>query len=185
MEKQIIVPSTLLNLFNSKKKSTKKEKNMTKKEPTKRKRSENNEPKEKKPRKKKAVEDQPKTATADEEDQPKAKKPRTFFDAGKYQQKLEALNPGCKDIPVGKDYCLDKKAFVITGALESMSRTEVIDLIKQYGGLVRTTVSSKTNYILVGQDSAAGKLEKAEKHKTKQITEDELLQMIADSNVVD
>ena len=109
------------------------------------------------------------------------KKKRPFFNVNEYQQRLEATNPGCKPIPEGKRLCLDKKSFVITGALESLHRTEVVDLIKQYGGLIRTNISSRTNFVIVGQEPAPGKVSLMEKHKTKQLTEDDLFAMISNS----
>jgi DNA ligase (NAD+) len=54
------------------------------------------------------------------------------------------------------------KTFVLTGTLVEFSRGEAEELIKERGGKVSSSVSSKTDYLLVGED-AGSKLEKATK----------------------
>ncbi|MBT4071764.1 MAG: NAD-dependent DNA ligase LigA [Candidatus Magasanikbacteria bacterium] len=54
------------------------------------------------------------------------------------------------------------KTFVITGTLEGMSRDEVKEKIRTYGGSISSSVSKKTDYLLAGE-SAGSKLEKAKK----------------------
>jgi DNA ligase (NAD+) len=44
------------------------------------------------------------------------------------------------------------KQFVLTGTLSSLTRDEAEGLIKQRGGRVASSVSKKTNYLVVGQD---------------------------------
>ena len=55
---------------------------------------------------------------------------------------------------------LSGKTFVITGALEGMSRDEAATKIRKAGGRVSSSVSKKTTYLLVGMD-AGTKLSKA------------------------
>jgi len=71
--------------------------------------------------------------------------------------------------------------FVFTGDLSSISREDATDLVKRYGGRVTGAPSSKTTYLVVGEDPGASKLEKAKKHNIKQIDEDELLNLIGSS----
>lgn len=52
------------------------------------------------------------------------------------------------------------KSFVITGTLSKYSRDQAKELILQGGGMVQNSVSSKTNYLLCGED-AGSKLTKA------------------------
>jgi DNA ligase (NAD+) len=52
------------------------------------------------------------------------------------------------------------KTFVITGTLPTMSRDEAKDYIEARGGKVTGSVSSKTDYLVVGE-SAGSKLDKA------------------------
>lgn len=66
---------------------------------------------------------------------------------------------------------------VITGTLQSMTRTEAAKKIIACGGSVGETVSKKTDLLVVGQDPGS-KLEKATKLKVRVITEQEFLQML-------
>jgi DNA ligase (NAD+) len=63
---------------------------------------------------------------------------------------------------VAEDGPLTGKTFVITGTLPDMTRDEAKALIQKQGGKVTGSVSSKTSYLLAG-DNAGSKLEKAEK----------------------
>ena len=78
----------------------------------------------------------------------------------------------------GADYCLSGLTFVLTGVFDSLERDEAAALIQKYGGKSSTSISKKTNYIVVGDSAGASKLEKAEKLGTKQISEDDLLDLI-------
>jgi DNA ligase (NAD+) len=44
------------------------------------------------------------------------------------------------------------KTFVLTGTLPTLSRDQTRDMIKQHGGKVSSSVSSKTDYVVVGSD---------------------------------
>ena len=74
---------------------------------------------------------------------------------------------------------LEDLSFVLTGTLASMSRTEASDRIVREGGRVTSSVSSKTNYVIAGDDPGS-KLDKARELGIEVINEDEFLQMLAD-----
>lgn len=67
--------------------------------------------------------------------------------------------------------------FVITGTLPTLSREEAKELIEKNGGKASTSVSSKTSYLLAGEN-AGSKLADAKKLKVKIISEKELNSMI-------
>lgn len=70
------------------------------------------------------------------------------------------------------------KTFLFTGTLSQMKRSEAEAKAEAKGGVILGGVSSKLNYLVVGED-AGSKLEKAKKLGTISIlTEDEFLQMI-------
>ncbi len=72
---------------------------------------------------------------------------------------------------------LNGQSFIVTGTLPTLTREEVHKRIIQYGGTVQTSVTSKTNYLIVGEN-AGSKLDKAKKYGTKIISEKEFLGMI-------
>ena len=71
----------------------------------------------------------------------------------------------------------DGKTFVITGTL-SQPREFFAEKIKSSGGKVSSSVSKKTDFVLVGED-AGSKLTKANELGVKTINEDEFNAMIS------
>ncbi len=69
------------------------------------------------------------------------------------------------------------KRFVVTGRLDRFSRSQIQDLIKQYGGAVSGSVSKNTDYLVAGEGGGS-KLADAERIEVKVLTEDELLAML-------
>jgi DNA ligase (NAD+) len=70
------------------------------------------------------------------------------------------------------------QTFLFTGTLSKLKRSEAEAMAEQQGGQIVSGVSSKLNYLVVGED-AGSKLEKAKKINTiKIISEDEFLQLI-------
>lgn len=69
------------------------------------------------------------------------------------------------------------KTFVITGSLPSLSRKEAESLIKRAGGRVTGSVSSNTDYVLVGENPGA-KLDRAVELDIPRVTEEDLRRLI-------
>ena len=63
-------------------------------------------------------------------------------------------------------------SFVITGKFSKFSRNELKGIIESKGGKVSGSISSKTNYLVLGEDPGS-KLEKAQKLKIDILTEDD------------
>jgi DNA ligase (NAD+) len=69
------------------------------------------------------------------------------------------------------------KSIVVTGTLQSFSRSQIEQTIKQLGGKPASSVSKNTDFVLAGVDPGS-KLDKANLLSVKVITEKEFLQMI-------
>ncbi len=73
---------------------------------------------------------------------------------------------------------LEGKAFVISGVFEKHSRDEMVNLIEKNGGKHVGSISSKTSYIVAGENMGPAKAEKAKKLNIPLISEDDFLKMI-------
>lgn len=71
---------------------------------------------------------------------------------------------------------IEGKTFVITGTL-SAPRKEIAERIEEAGGYVSSSISAKTDYLVVGED-AGSKLDKARELGVKILNEDELEEML-------
>lgn len=94
-------------------------------------------------------------------------------------KKLEEI--GIEFIEEEKEISLKFKgmSFVVTGTLKNMSRDQAKERIRQNGGKVVGSVSSKTSYLLMGENEKASTKEKdAKKNNVKIISEEEFLKMI-------
>ena len=70
------------------------------------------------------------------------------------------------------------KTFVLTGSLNTISRDEAKDKIRNLGGKISNSVSKITDYVIAGSN-AGSKLDKATKLGIKTIGEKEFLEMLA------
>lgn len=74
---------------------------------------------------------------------------------------------------------LSGKTFLFTGTLSKLKRSEAEERVEQHGGQILGGVSSKLNFLVVGED-AGSKLEKAKKMPSIRIlSEDEFLKMVS------
>jgi DNA ligase (NAD+) len=97
--------------------------------------------------------------------------------------KLEALGLDLKNqkkaAPVGSS--LSGQTFLFTGTLPTLKRSAAEQMAADLGGVIASGVSSKLNYLVVGED-AGSKLEKAKKINTIHIiSEAEFIQLIESS----
>jgi DNA ligase (NAD+) len=72
---------------------------------------------------------------------------------------------------------LKSLTFVVSGVFHSVSRNELKKLIEDNGGKVSGSISSKTSYIVAGDNMGPSKKTKAEQLNIPIITENEFLQM--------
>ncbi len=82
-----------------------------------------------------------------------------------------------KNAPVAEGG-LTGQTFLFTGTLAKLKRSEAEEMVEERGGKILGSVSSKLNYLVVGED-AGSKLEKAKKiHTVKIISEDDFLSLV-------
>ncbi|MBN2729901.1 MAG: NAD-dependent DNA ligase LigA [Bacteroidales bacterium] len=72
------------------------------------------------------------------------------------------------------------KSFVVSGVFTNHTRDEIKALIKAHGGKVGSSISSKTDYVLAGENMGPAKLAKAEELGVSIISEEEFEGMIAE-----
>ena len=72
---------------------------------------------------------------------------------------------------------LQGKSIVVSGVF-SLSRDEIKGMVELHGGKNVSSISSKTDYVLAGENMGPAKLEKAEKLKIPIITESQFFKMI-------
>ena len=73
------------------------------------------------------------------------------------------------------------KKFVVTGSLSEFTRTEIKQFISQFGGKVSDSVSSQTDYLVVGENPGS-KLEKANALGVPVISEADLIKLAGTSS---
>jgi DNA ligase (NAD+) len=73
---------------------------------------------------------------------------------------------------------LKGKSFVVSGVFEKVSRTELKQLIEDNGGKVSSSISSKTTYVIAGDNMGPSKKTKAESLGIPLISEDDFLEML-------
>jgi NAD-dependent DNA ligase len=59
--------------------------------------------------------------------------------------------------PQGAPDCLAGKTFVFSGELNAMPRYEAETFVQKYGGVTRTAVSGKTNFLVIGNTLEDGR----------------------------
>jgi len=103
-----------------------------------------------------------------------------FFHDERNLSLLSKLRAGGVIFPVRKKVSrgkLHELTFCFTGILSSMSRGEARGRIKKLGGKASSSVSKKTDYVVVGSNPGS-KLRKAERLGLKVINEEEFLKLI-------
>jgi DNA ligase (NAD+) len=84
---------------------------------------------------------------------------------------VETFNPNATDKLVGK-------TFVVSGVFEKFSRDDLKKAIEDNGGKVGSSISSKTDYVVAGDNMGPAKLEKANQLGIAIISEDDFIAMI-------
>lgn len=73
---------------------------------------------------------------------------------------------------------LEGKIFVVSGVFEKFSRDDLKKAIEDNGGKVGSSISSKTDFVIAGENMGPAKLEKANQLEVKIIDENQFLELI-------
>lgn len=95
----------------------------------------------------------------------------------KMLEELKSLGVGPEELKKKEEGPLAGKTFVFTGTLSKFSRDEARTLVEERGGEVVNTVSSRVDYVVVGEDPGS-KLAAAQEKGIKIITEEEFYQLL-------
>lgn len=104
----------------------------------------------------------------------------TFFATEENIELINKLkNIGIKTHEVARteDMPLKGKKFVFTGGLQSLSRPDASDVVKQKGGIVSSSASRDTDYVIVGEKPGS-KYEKAKKLGLTILNEEEFKKLV-------
>lgn len=106
-----------------------------------------------------------------------------FFNQEENKQIIEKLRKAGVNLEqekvVAKAMPLAGMEFVVTGTLKSFSREAAHEKIKALGGSARSDVTTKTTYLVVGEEPGS-KLARAKALGIKQLTEEEFLKLIGE-----
>ena len=106
-----------------------------------------------------------------------------FSDAGNIKLIEELKNMGLNlesDIPkVESNSAISGKNFVLTGKLDKFTREDATKLIESRGGIVKSSVTKNTNFVIAGE-KAGSKLTKANELGIKILSESEFEEMLND-----
>ena len=95
-------------------------------------------------------------------------------------QRLEQLGIGGRSHEAAQSQRLAGKRFVFTGRLKAFTRAEASERVKQLGGTVTSSVSRRTDFLVVGS-SPGSKLEQAKRLDVKILSEADFLKMLAEA----
>ncbi|SFA89017.1 DNA ligase (NAD+) [Flavobacterium swingsii] len=107
-----------------------------------------------------------------------------FFDNQENISILERLKSNGIQLEVSEDNNsvvsdkLSGKIFVVSGVFAIYSREELKKAIEDNGGKVGSSISTKTNYVIAGDNMGPAKLEKANQLKVSIISENDFIEML-------
>ena len=102
-----------------------------------------------------------------------------FRDDGNQNLISELLGAGIRILlPESLSDKLSDRTFVLTGTLEAITRDRAKEKIRLLGGQVSSSVSQKTDFLVLGRDPGETKTKKAEQFGVKIINEQQFMEMI-------
>ena len=102
--------------------------------------------------------------------------------------KIQETTAAPRKLPEGPEDCLSKFTVVITGVLPTMERDDMVDFIRQHGGRVTGSISSRTTHLIAGMRLEDGRpVEASRKYKMASsqsgcriLGENDMIQLVQD-----
>jgi DNA ligase (NAD+) len=110
---------------------------------------------------------------------------REFFDSEQNQEAIATLReqgvePVADTTAAETPDPLEDLTFVFTGALEERTREEAEELVERYGASSTDSVSSNTDYLVIGESPGARKREAAAEHAVPELDEGNFEALLAE-----
>jgi len=108
-----------------------------------------------------------------------------YFSSGNHWEMIQKLKENGLQLKQSTDGAkiasskLEGMTFVVSGVFEHFSRDSIKESVKANGGKVVSAVSSKLNYLIIGDNPGPSKLSKAEKMKIPVLSENGFMNLIA------
>ena len=103
-----------------------------------------------------------------------------FFEGHGRELVEDLLDEGIKPESAERTKELEGVKLVFTGSLEGYSRREITEMMEKHGADVTSSVSSETDYLIVGDKPGEAKMEDAEKNNVEVINEAEFREKLMD-----
>jgi len=103
-----------------------------------------------------------------------------FFDGGGGETVEELLAHGVETEREGTGDALEGLNLVLTGSVEGYTRRELTEALENEGADVTSSVSGETDYLVVGEDPGATKMEDAREHGVERLDEDGFRERVLD-----
>jgi DNA ligase (NAD+) len=85
-----------------------------------------------------------------------------------------------KEAKAPESNLLEGKSLIISGTFSKFSRDQIKELIEKHGGKNVSSISTKTDYLVAGENIGPSKLEKVKELNIPTLSEDEFLKMIGE-----
>ncbi|MFT4869047.1 MAG: DNA ligase (NAD+) [Colwellia polaris] len=102
----------------------------------------------------------------------------SFFEGAGRKQVEQLLEEGVKPKRTETGEELQGLKMAITGSIERFTREELTEVLERHGADVTSSVSSETDYLVVGEKPGESKREQAEKENVEEIEEDRFMEEI-------
>jgi DNA ligase (NAD+) len=96
---------------------------------------------------------------------------------------LEYVDPQEVEVDRNDGGALDGETFVFTGSLDEFTRSEAQDLVEQHGGSATGSVSSNTDYLVVGDNPGQTKRDDAEVEDVPMLSEKEFVSLLDERGI--